>query len=613
MQPSDVSDPRYYHKVVDCQWACPAHTNVPEYIRLIAQGRYTESYLLNRESNVFPGILGRTCDRPCEPACRRARVDGKPVAICRLKRVASDRRGDISEFLPKAPATKNGRRIALVGAGPASLTVCNDLMPLGYECVIFEQLDRPGGLMRTNIPAFRLPGTVLDEEVAMILDMGVDIRYGTPVKSMRWLLEQGFDAVFVGSGAPRGKELDIPGRHDTDRVQIGIEWLEAVHFGHVESIGERVLIIGVGNTAMDCCRSSRRLGGKDIKVMARRSRQYFKASPWELEDAEEEGVHIVENHAPKRFVIESGRLVGMEFERLRWSESNGKQRSEVIDSVVFPCDDVILAIGQENAFPWIERDIGLAFDEWQMPVVDRLTMQSTRPGVFFGGDAAWGPENIIWAVEHGHQAAISIHNHCSGVPVTERPPQGVTLVSSKVGMHSWSYSNDYEPATRARMVHVDLEQRFRELAIEVELGFSPEQTAREVERCLNCDIQTHFTAELCIECDACVDVCPVNCLTIAPDGDEPDVRARLSAPATNPSQALYASAPLPQTRRLMLKDEDICLHCGLCAERCPTAAWDMREFDLLINYAGMGERGTGSAGTADGYRHHLHSPLPAAR
>ncbi|HJR42305.1 MAG TPA: FAD-dependent oxidoreductase [Gemmatimonadaceae bacterium] len=613
MQPSDVSDPRYYHKVVDCQWACPAHTNVPEYIRLIAQGRYTESYLLNRESNVFPGILGRTCDRPCEPACRRARVDGKPVAICRLKRVASDRRGDISEFLPKAPNTKNGRRIALVGAGPASLTVCNDLMPLGYECVIFEQLDRPGGLMRTNIPAFRLPGTVLDEEVAMILDMGVDIRYGTPVKSMRWLLEQGFDAVFVGSGAPKGKELDIPGRHDTDRVQIGIEWLEAVHFGHVESIGERVLIIGVGNTAMDCCRSSRRLGGKDIKVMARRSRQYFKASPWELEDAEEEGVHIVENHAPKRFMVDGGRLVGMEFERLRWSESNGKQRSEVVDSVLFPCDDVILAIGQENAFPWIERDIGLAFDEWQMPVVDRLTMQSTRPGVFFGGDAAWGPENIIWAVEHGHQAAISIHNHCSGVPVTERPPQGMTLVSSKVGMHSWSYSNDYEPATRARMVHVDLEQRFRELAIEVELGFSPEQTAREVERCLNCDIQTHFTAELCIECDACVDVCPVNCLTIAPDGDEPDVRARLSAPATNPSQALYASAPLPQTRRLMLKDEDICLHCGLCAERCPTAAWDMREFDLLLNYAGMGERGAGSAGTPDEHRLRRPSPLPAAR
>jgi NADPH-dependent glutamate synthase beta subunit-like oxidoreductase/ferredoxin len=613
MHPTDVSDPRYYHKVVDCQWACPAHTNVPEYIRLIAQGRYTESYLLNRESNVFPGILGRTCDRPCEPACRRARVDGKPVAICRLKRVASDRRGDISEFLPKAPATKNGKRIALVGAGPASLTVCNDLVPLGYECVIFEQLDRPGGLMRTNIPAFRLPASVLDEEVGMILDMGVDIRYRTPVKSMRWLLEQGFDAVFVGSGAPKGKELDIPGRHDTDRVQIGIEWLEAVHFGHVESLGERVLIIGVGNTAMDCCRSSRRLGGKDISVMARRSRKYFKASPWELEDAEEEGVHIVENHAPKRFVIESGRLVGMEFERLRWSESNGKQRSEVIDSVIFPCDDVILAIGQENAFPWIERDIGLTFDEWQMPVVDRLTMQSTRPGVFFGGDAAWGPENIIWAVEHGHQAAISIHNHCTGVPVTERPPQGMTLVSSKMGMHSWSYSNDYEPATRARMVHVDLERRFQELAIEVELGFSAEQTAREVERCLNCDIQTHFAAELCIECDACVDVCPVNCLTIAPDGDEADVRARLSAPATNPSQALYASVPLPQTRRLMLKDEDICLHCGLCAERCPTAAWDMREFDLLIPYAGSGKGGAGSAGATNAPGLRRSSQLPAAR
>ena len=590
MRPTDVSDPRYYHKVVDCQWACPAHTNVPEYIRLIAQGRYTESYLLNRESNVFPGILGRTCDRPCEPACRRARVDGKPVAICRLKRVAADRRDDISAFLPKIPSTKNGKRIALVGAGPASLTVCNDLMPHGYECVIFEQLDRPGGLMRTNIPAFRLPASVLDEEVAMIVDMGVDVRYSTPVKSLKWLLDQGFDAVFVGSGAPKGKELDIPGRRDTDRIQIGIEWLESVHFGHVDSIGERVLIIGVGNTAMDCCRSSRRLGGKDIKVMARRSRKYFKASPWELEDAEEEGVDIVENHAPKRFVIEQGRLVGMEFERLRWSESNGKQRSEVIDTVVLPCDDVILAIGQENAFPWIERDIGLQFDESGMPVVDRLTMQSTYPGVFFGGDAAWGPENIIWAVEHGHQAAISIHNHCHGIPLTERPPQGMNLVSSKMGMHSWSYSNDYDPSTRAKMVHVDLEERFQKLAIEVELGFTPEQAAREVERCLNCDIQTHFTAELCIECDACVDVCPVNCLTIAPDGEEEEVRTRLSAPAVNPSQALYASAPLPQTKRLMLKDEDICLHCGLCAERCPTAAWDMREFDLLIPYAGSNGR-----------------------
>jgi len=596
MQPTDVTNPQYYHKVVDCQWACPAHTNVPEYIRLIAQGRYTESYLLNRASNVFPGILGRTCDRPCEPACRRTRVDGKPVAICRLKRVAADLRDDVREFLPEIPEQKNGKRVALVGAGPASLTVANDLMPLGYQCTIFEKLDRPGGLMRTNIPAFRLPASVLDDEVNMILDMGVDLRLGTPITSMRSLLSEGFDAIFVGSGAPKGKELDVPGRRDTDKIHIGIDWLESVHFGHIDSIGERVLIIGVGNTAMDCCRSSRRLGGRDIKVMARRGRKYFKASPWELEDAEEEGVQIVENHAPKRFVIENGVLRGMEFERLRWLEKDGKQKSEVIDTVMIPCDEVILAIGQENAFPWIERDIGIEFKD-DMPVVERGTMRSTKPGVFFGGDAAWGPENIIWAVEHGHQAAISIHNHCQGVSVAERPPYGMNLMSSKVGMHAWRYSNDYSPVPRAKMTHVELTERFSKLSVEVELGFTPEQTAHEVERCLNCDVQTHFTANLCIECDACIDVCPVNCLTITTNGEEPDLRTRLSAPAINPQQALYVSASLPQTQRVMVKDEDVCLHCGLCAERCPTAAWDMREFDLLIPYAGKkaeaGMRGPG--------------------
>ncbi|HJU75207.1 MAG TPA: FAD-dependent oxidoreductase [Gemmatimonadaceae bacterium] len=586
MRPTDVTNPAYYHKVVDCQWACPAHTNVPEYIRLIAQGRYTESYMLNRESNVFPGILGRTCDRPCEPACRRGRVDGKPVAICRLKRVAADLRDDIRDMLPKAPSAKNGKRVALIGAGPATLTVCNDLMPLGYACTVFEQLDRSGGLMRVNIPAFRLPASVLDEEVQYILDMGVDIRYNSRITSMRDLLDQGFDAVFVGSGAPKGKDLDIPGRPDVDQIHIGIEWLANVHFGHIERIGERVLIIGVGNTAMDCCRTSKRLGGRDIKVIARRSRPYFKASPWELEDAEEEQVEIVENHAPKRFVRENGRLVGMEFERLRWSETNGKQRSEVIDTVVLPCDDVILAIGQDNAFPWIERDIGISFDERGMPLVDRLTMQSTRPGIFFGGDAAWGPENIIWAVEHGHQAAISIHNHCQGIPLEERPPHGMNLVSAKVGMHAWSYSNDYSPVPRMKMTHAELEERFSKLSVEVELGFTAEQTAREVERCLNCDIQTHFTTSLCIECDACVDVCPVNCLTIAPNGDETELRGRLMAPALNQQQALFVSDALPQTKRVMLKDEDICLHCGLCAERCPTAAWDMRRFELLLPYAG---------------------------
>ena len=594
MRPTNVADPRYYHKVVDCQWACPAHTNVPEYIRLIAQGRYTESYLLNRESNVFPGILGRTCDRPCEPACRRTRVDGKPVAICRLKRVAADMRDDVSAFLPKAPASKNGKRVACIGAGPASLTVANDLMPLGYQVVIHEKLERAGGLMRVNIPSFRLPAHVLDEEIAYILDMGVDVRWNAPVTSMRALLAEGYDAVFVGSGAPKGKNLEIPGRYDTDRIHIGIEWLASVHFGHIDSIGERVLIIGVGNTAMDCCRTSRRLGGKDIKVIARRSRKYFKASPWELEDAEEELVQIVENHAPKRFIVENGKLTGMEFERLRWFEENGKQKSEVIDTVIMPCDDVVLAIGQDNAFPWMERDLGIEFDQNDMPIVDRTTMASRRPGVFFGGDAAWGPENIIWAVEHGHQAAISIHNHCQGIPLTDRPPYGMNLVSAKVGMHSWSYSNDYSPAARSKMQHAELAERFANLETEVELGFTPEQTAQEVQRCLNCDIQTHFTANLCIECDACVDVCPVNCLTITHDGsDEMDLRKRLMAPATNLKQEIYVSDALPQTKRIMVKDEDVCLHCGLCAERCPTAAWDMRQFELLIPYAGRGARGAG--------------------
>jgi len=599
--PTDVSNPQYYHKVVDCQWACPAHTNVPEYIRLIAQGRYTESYMLNRQSNVFPGILGRTCDRPCEPACRRGRVDGKPVAICRLKRVAADLRDDIHEFLPPIPAQKNGKRVALVGAGPASLTVANDLMPLGYEVVIYEKHRRAGGLMRVNIPSFRLPAEVLDEETQIILDMGVDVRYGTPVTSMRQLLSDGYDAVFVGSGAPKGKELELPGRHDTDQIFIGIEWLANVHFGHIERIGERVLIIGVGNTAMDCCRTSRRLGGTDIKVIARRSRPYFKASPWELEDAEEEGVEIVENHAPKRFVIENGKLVGMELDRLRWSEQNGRQKSEVVETVTIPCDSVILAIGQDNAFPWLERDVGIAFDENNMPVVDKMTFASTRPGVFFGGDAAWGPENIIWAVEHGHQAAISIHNHCMGIPLTERPAYGMNLVSAKVGMHAWSYSNDYSAAARSKMTHEELTKRFSKLSVEVELGFTPEQTVAEVERCLNCDIETHFTAGLCIECDACIDVCPVSCLTIAPNGAEGDLRTRLSAPAMNLSQDLYVSDALPQTKLLMVKDEDVCLHCGLCAERCPTAAWDMRRFDLLVPYAGkegQGTRGSGLGGAA---------------
>ncbi len=588
MKPTDVGSPDYFHQVVDCQWACPAHTNVPEYIRLIAQGRYDEAYLLNRESNIFPGILGRTCDRPCEPACRRTRVDGKAVAICRLKRVAADQKNDISAYIPKAPAIKNGKRVALIGAGPASLTVANDLMPLGYECTIFEAGPRPGGLMRINIPAFRLPPEVLDEEIGYIVDMGVDVRYNTPVESLKSLLEDGgFDAVFVGSGAPKGKELDIPGRHETDQIFIGIDWLASIHFGHVTSVGDRVLIIGVGNTAMDCCRSSRRLGASSVKVMARKPRKYFKASPWELDDAEEEQVEIIVDHSPVRFMVEDGKLTGMEFDRFESNEVDGKLVQEIKERVILPCDTVVLAIGQENSFPWIERDIGLEFDKWNMPVVDKKTFMATRPGVFFGGDAAWGPENIIWAVEHGHQAAISIHKYCHGEPVSDRPPQGQTLSNTKMGLHEWAYSNDYNPAARQKMKHVDMPRRFSNMSIEVEQGFTDEQTRQEVERCLNCDIQTGFTDQLCIECDACIDICPTDCLTMTVNGDEMDLRDRLTAPADNLHQPLFVSGALKQTGRVMVKDENVCLHCGLCAERCPTFAWDMKKFVLHLPYASV--------------------------
>ncbi|MEX2528915.1 MAG: FAD-dependent oxidoreductase [Gemmatimonadota bacterium] len=589
MRPTDVSDPHYYHRVVDCQWACPAHTNVPEYIRLIALGRYTDAYLLNRWSNVFPGILGRTCDRPCEPACRRTRLDGDPVAICRLKRVAADLKGEVDHLLPRIPEEKNGKRILCIGAGPASLTVANDLLPLGYEVTIYEKLARAGGLMWNNIPQFRLPPRVLDEEIDMVLDMGVDLRCDHPVESMAAVLEEGWDAVFIGTGAPRGKELDLPGRWEApEQIHIGIDWLQSIAFEHIDSIAPRVLVIGAGNTAMDCCRSAMRLGGTDVKVMARKPRPLFKASPWELEDAEGEQVQILENHSPTRYLVEDGKLVGMEFEVVRWHEQEGgRLKKEVLDTTRIPCDEVILAIGQETAFPWIERDLGIEFNEWDMPVVDRTTFQTTREGVFCGGDAAWGPENIIWAVEHGHQTAISIHLHCQEEAGGERPPYGQNLVSVKMGLHEWSYSNDYDEAHRTEMPYADLRQRLGSMEVEAELGFDLERALQETERCLNCDIQTHFTDHLCIECDACVDICPLSCLTITHDGDEPELRLRLTAPATNLDQPLFASGPLPQTVRLMLKDEDLCIHCGLCAERCPTAAWDMRRSELLIPYAGL--------------------------
>jgi len=586
MKPTDTSNPEYFHKVVDCQFACPAHTDVPEYIRLIAQGRFSDAYIENRNSNVFPGILGRVCDRPCEPACRRGRVEDRPVAICRLKRVAADHKDDIVDRLPR-PAASNGKKVALIGAGCASLTVANDLRPLGYEVTIFEALEATGGLMRTNIPQFRLPPKILDEEIGYIVDMGVAVKMNHPVESMKEFLAEGFDAVFVGTGAPRGKNLEIPGRYDSDKIHIGIDWLESVAFDHVKEIGKKVLIIGVGNTAMDCCRTSLRMGADDVKVMARKPREFFKASDWELEDAEEENVEILINHSPKNFVIEDGHLVGMTFELMEYKvdERGGIDRGTVTGETVIPCDDVILAIGQDNAFPWIERDIGIEFNDWECPIVDETTMMCSRDGVFFGGDSAFGPKNIIWAVAHGHEAAISMHKYCHGEDLTERLPIGVNLASQKMGMHEWSYSNDYDPASRRLMPHVDLKERFKKLDIEVELGFTVEQTLQEVERCLNCDIQTVFAAKLCIECDACLDICPVNCLTITENGDEAELRTRLQAPAENIEQALYVSEDLPQTSRVMIKDEDLCVHCGLCAERCPTGAWDMQKSNVRIPYA----------------------------
>jgi len=594
MRPTDITDPNYFHKVVDCQWACPAHTPVPEYIRLIAQGRYTDAYMLNWESNVFPGILGRTCDRPCEPACRRGRLEEKPVAICRLKRVAADYRGDISEHLPKIPRKKNGRRIALLGAGPVSLTVARDLMPLGYACVLFEKDQRGGGLMRTNIPSFRLPEKVINEEVGIILDMGVETRFGHEVTSLKAVLDEDFDAVFVGTGAPRGKDLNIPGREEAAKnIHIGIDWLTSIAFEHTKKIGKRVIVIGGGNTAMDCCRSAVRLGGKDVRVTVRSPRADMKASDWEIEDAESEGIPIFDNHQPTEFIIENGKLAGVKFARMeaRYDPNGRRTLIPTGEEVLFECDDVLMAIGQDNAFPWIERDIGLEFNEWDMPVVDKTTMMSSRAGVFFGGDAGWGPENIIWAVAHGHQAAISIDLHCSGKSLTEaRPGPGTSLVSQKMGLHEWSYANDYSEDQRVNVPHANKRKSLKSLKVEVELGFDVKLALEEAERCLNCDMQTVFARSLCIECDACVDICPVDCINFTRNGEEEALRRSLRVPAANMTQELYISDAL-KTGRIMAKDEDLCLHCGLCAERCPTGAWDMQKFTYVepqANLAGQG-------------------------
>ena len=590
MLPTDTRSPDYFHKVVDCQWACPSHTPVPEYIRLIAAGRYTDAYMVNWQSNVFPGILGRTCDRPCEPACRRGRVEKEPVAICRLKRVAADNKNDVKALLPKAPPKANGKRIALIGAGPASLTVARDLAPLGYRVVIFDGDPKAGGMIRTQIPRFRLPESVIDEEIGYVTGIGgIEMRLGQRIDSMKALLDEGYDAIFVGSGAPRGRELDIPGRKEAAaNIHIGIDWLSSVSFGHVDKIGKRVIVLGGGNTAMDCCRTSRRLGGEDVKVIVRSGFDEMKASPWEKEDAMHEDIPIVNYLVPKEFTHAGGKLTGVVFEKVK-AEYDAKGRRKLVPtgeaSVHFECDDVLVAIGQENAFPWIERDIGIEFDEWNMPKVDPKTMASTHPKVFFGGDAAFGPKNIIWAVAHGHDAAISIDKLANGEDINRRPPPMVNLSSQKMGIHEWSYDNAISNDLRYRVPLREKNVALKDVRLEVELGFDQKLGYLEAERCLNCDVQTVFTAPLCIECDACVDICPVDCITFTENGDEADLRLRLNQPARNLSQEIYVSDTL-KTGRIMAKDEDVCLHCGLCAERCPTGAWDMQKFLLDMTQAG---------------------------
>ena len=589
MRPTDIGDPNYFHKVVDCQWACPAHTPVPEYIRLIAAGRYSDAFMVNWYSNVFPGILGRTCDRPCEPACRRGRVEDEPVAICRLKRVAADNKDDIRARLPSAPPTSNGKRVALIGAGPASLAVARDLAPLGYEIVIYDGDSRGGGMIRSQIPKFRLPESVIDEEVGYIIDMGgIETRYGQYVDSLASILKEDYDAIFVGTGAPRGRDLDVPGRKEAAaNIHIGIDWLSSVSFGHVDKIGRRVVVLGGGNTAMDCCRTSRRLGGEDVKVIVRSGFEEMKASPWEKEDAMHEGIPILNFLVPKEFTHDNGRLNGVLFEKVdAVYDDDGRRRLVPTGEpdVHVECDDVLVAIGQENAFPWIERDIGLEFDQWDMPVVDRVTYQSTHPKIFFGGDAAFGPENIIWAVAHGHEAAISIDKLCRGEDVNDRLPPFTTLMSQKMGIHEWSYDSDISVDERYRVPLRDQKVALADITAEVELGFDQTLGYAETQRCLNCDVQTVFTDTLCIECDACVDICPMDCITFTENGPEDDLRLRLNAPAPNADQDLYISTAL-KTGRIMAKDEDVCLHCGLCAERCPTGAWDMQKFLLDMPHA----------------------------
>jgi NADPH-dependent glutamate synthase beta subunit-like oxidoreductase len=591
MKPTDISNPEYFHKVVDCQYACPAHTPVPEYIRLIAAERYTDAYMINWVSNVFPGVLGRTCDRPCEPACRRGRIEEEPVAICRLKRVAADFKGSVKELMPAIPTQKNGKKIALIGGGPASLTVARDLAPLGYEIHLFDEQIRGGGMMRSQIPAFRLPETVLNEEVDYILDMGIHTHFKHYVSSLKELLDQDYDAIFVGTGAPRGRDLpNLPGRQEgAANIHIGIEWLASVAFEHTQKIGKKVIVLGGGNTAMDCCRTSRRLGGEEVKVLVRSPFAEMKASPWEKEDALHEDIPIIDNHVPKSFVVEEGKLKGVMFEKVSpvYDEKGKRQLLPTGEPLVFvEADDVLVAIGQENTFPWIERNIGLTFDKWEMPEVNTVSYQSTIPKVFFGGDAAFGPKNVITAVAHGHQAAVSIDLFCNGLDVlSQRLAPTTNLVSQKLGIHEWSYDSPITTDLRFLVPQADKKLTLSNRKKEVELGFDVQTAFKEAQRCLNCDVQTVFNTSSCIECDACMDICPTSCITFTNNGEEEDLRTRLSAPALNLTQDLYVSDVL-KTGRVMVKDEDVCLHCGLCSERCPTAAWDMQKYLYNVTKAG---------------------------
>ncbi len=589
MESTNTEAPEYFHKVVDCQWACPAHTPVPEYIRLIAQGRHADAYMVNWKSNVFPGILGRTCDRPCEPACRRGRIEDEPVAICRLKRVAADNKGDVSARMPTPPVKRIGKKIACIGAGPASMTVARDLAPLGYHVVVYDADAKSGGMIRSQIPRFRLPESVIDEEMGYITALGLEMRLGQRIDSLGALLKEDYDAIFVGTGAPRGRDLEVPGRQEAARnIHIGIDWLSSVSFGHIEKIGRRVIVLGGGNTAMDCCRTARRLGGEDVKVVVRSGYEEMKASPWEKVDAVHEGIPILNFLVPKAFTHADGQLTGVTFEKVTpVIDERGRRtlRPSGAPDEHIECDDVLVAIGQENAFPWIERDVGLDFDEWGMPVVNETTFQSTNEKVFFGGDAAFGPKNIIWAVAHGHDAAISIDHFCRGNDVRLRPPPGVLVSSQKMGIHEWSYDNDISEDDRQIVPQLPIAEALGNVKAEVELGFDAALALAEAQRCLNCDVQTVFTTPLCIECDACADICPTDCITFTVNGEEEDLRPRLKAPALNLTQDLYISGALP-TGRVLVKDEDVCLHCGLCAERCPTGAWDMQKVIIEMTHAG---------------------------